>query len=147
MADTSPHPPSVERDNGAEDRSVSELVKALSEQSSRLARQEVELAKAELAAKGRHLGLGAGAFGAAGLVGVLALGALTATLILALAEAVEPWIAAGIVALGYAAIAGVLALAGKRQVDEGSPPVPERTIDSSQQDLETIKERAKEGRA
>ena len=64
-----------------------------------------------------------------------------------MAEAVEPWIAAGIVALGYAAIAGVLALAGKRQVDEGSPPVPERTIDSSQQDLETIKERAKEGRA
>lgn len=139
-------PAPIESGNGAEDRSVSELVTELSEQSSRLARQEVELAKAELTAKGKHLGIGAGAFGAAGLVAALALGALTATLILALAEEVEPWLAAAIVTVGYAAIASVLALTGKRQVGEGTPPAPEEAMQSSQRDIETVKARAKEGR-
>lgn len=145
MAGTGSQAP-IESGNGAEDRSVSELVTELSEQSSRLARQEVELAKAELTAKGKHLRIGAGAFGAAGLVAALALGALTATLILALAEAVEPWLAAAIVTVGYAAIATVLALTGKRQVGEGTPPAPEEAMQSSQRDIETVKARAKEGR-
>jgi Putative Actinobacterial Holin-X, holin superfamily III len=40
--------------------SVAELVQQLSEQTSRLARHEVELAKAELAIKGKRTGFGAG---------------------------------------------------------------------------------------
>ena len=73
------------------------MVKRLGDQTSELARQEVELAKAELAEKGRALGIGAGAFGAAGEVGLFAFGALTATVILALAEAMDAWLAALIV--------------------------------------------------
>ena len=38
--------------------SIAELVKQLSEQTTRLARQEVELAKAELAVKGKRAGIG-----------------------------------------------------------------------------------------
>ena len=134
--------------NGSSDeQSLGELVRQLSDQSSRLARMEVELAKAELAQKGRQLGIGAGAFGVAGLLALFAFGALTATLILALAEAIEPWLAALIVAAVYATAAGVLALVGKRRVEEGTPPTPERAISSSKQDVEAAKRSAKEARA
>jgi len=69
-----------ERDGGTavHEQSVSELVKQLSEQTSALARKEVELAKAELALKGQRAGIGAGMFGGAGLLGLFALGSLTA---------------------------------------------------------------------
>jgi hypothetical protein len=134
--------------NGSKDeQSLGQLVRQLSDQSSRLARMEVELAKAELAQKGKQLGIGAGAFGGAGLLGLFAFGALTAALILALAEAMDPWLAAAIVAVVYAAIAGVLALVGKRRVEEGTPPTPERAISSSKEDVEAVKRGAKEARA
>jgi hypothetical protein len=137
-------PPNGDR---LDETSVSELVKRLSEQTSKLARQEVELAKAELTEKGKALGVGAGAFGAAGLLGLFAFGALTATLILALAEAMDGWLAALIVTVVYAAIAGALALFGKREVEEGTPPLPEQAIESAQADVERVKRGAREGRA
>ena len=62
----------TERGTGAaSEASLAELIKQLSEQSSRLARQEVELAKAELAVKGKRAGIGAGMFGGAGCLRVL----------------------------------------------------------------------------
>jgi putative superfamily III holin-X len=135
----------TERDS--DERSLSELVQQLSEQTTTLARKEVELAKAEMAIKAKRIGVGAGAFGAAGLVGLFALGALTATLILALATAISGWLAALIVTALYGGVAGVLALVGRRRVEAGSPPLPERAIESSKQDVETAKQRAKEARA
>jgi membrane protein len=130
-----------------DEASLSELMRQLSDQTSRLARQEVELAKAELTDKGRTLGIGLGEFGAAGLIAVLALGALTATLILALSEAVSDWLAALIVTVVYLAVAGVLALAGKRKAEEATPPAPERAQASVRQDVTAIKQGAKAGRA
>jgi MFS family permease len=130
-----------------DDQSISDLVKELSEQTQTLARKEVELAKAEVAQKGKRLGIGAGAFGAAGGLAFFAFGALTATLILALATAMDGWLAALIVAVVYATVAGVLAMTGKKQVEAGSPPVPERAIESTKQDIETAKTSAKEARS
>jgi hypothetical protein len=130
-----------------DDRSISELVKDLSHQSSELARKEVELAKAEMSLKAKRLGIGAGAFGAAGLVGLLALGALTATLILALSTAMDAWLAALIITVAYAALAGALALVGRSRVQAGTPPVPERAIESSKQDVDYAKRSAKEARS
>jgi hypothetical protein len=129
-----------------EDATIAELVKRLSEQMSRLAREEVELAKAELTAKGKRAGLGAGMFGGAGLFGLYALGALTAAIILALATAVAGWLAALIVAVVYAAIAGALALTGKSKVEEATPPVPEQATESVKADVRWAKFRAQEGR-
>jgi Putative Actinobacterial Holin-X, holin superfamily III len=129
-----------------DEQSISELVKQLTEQTQTLARKEVELAKAELTQKGKRLGVGAGAFGAAGILGLFAFGALTATLILLLATAIEAWLGALIVTVVYALIAAALALTGKKQVEEGTPPVPERAIESSKQDVETAKSRMKEAR-
>jgi Putative Actinobacterial Holin-X, holin superfamily III len=130
-----------------DDRSMAELVRQLSEQSSELARKEVELAKAEMEIKARRLGMGAGAFGGAGILGLFAFGALTAAAILALATAMDAWLAALVVGVVYAAIAGVMALVGRRKVQEGSPPIPERAADSVKEDVETAKRSAKEGRS
>jgi lipopolysaccharide export LptBFGC system permease protein LptF len=139
----------IERDpSGSRDQqSLAELTKQLSEQTTALARKEVELAKAEMALKAKRLGIGVGAFGAAGLVGLFALGALTATLILALASAVDAWLAALIVAGVYAAIAGMLAIVGRSRVEAGTPPVPEHAINSTKQDVEHAKRSAKEARS
>jgi MFS family permease len=126
--------------------SIAELVKQLSEQTSRLAHQEVELAKAELAVKGKRAGQGAGMFGGAGLFGLYALGALTAAAILALATAVAGWLAALIVAAVYGAIAGVLALTGKKKVTAATPPVPEQATESVKEDVRWAKSRAQAGR-
>ncbi len=138
--------PPGDRNEQLEDRSLSDLMKQLSEQSATLARKEVELAKAEMSVKGKRIGIGAGAFGGAGLVGLFALAALTAAAILGLATAVSPWLAALIVAGAYAAVAGVLALVGKKRIDAGTPPVPEKAIDSTKQDIEEAKQSATEGR-
>ena len=134
------------RERDEEERSIGELVQRLSDQTSALARKEVELAKAELEIKGKRLGIGAGAFGGAGVVALYAGGALTATLILALATFLEGWLAALIVTVVYAAFPVVLALTGKKQVEAGTPPVPERAIDSTKQDIEAAKRGVKEGR-
>jgi uncharacterized membrane protein YqjE len=130
-----------------DDRSLAELTKQLSEQTSRLARTEVELAKTEVSLKAKRLGVGAGAFGGAALIGVFALGTLTAAVILALATFMEAWVAALIVTAVYAAIAGVLALIGRSKVDEGMPPVPERAVESTKADIEETKRSVKEARA
>jgi hypothetical protein len=126
--------------------STGELFKQLSEQTTALVRKEIELAKAELAVKGKRAGMGAGMFGGAAGLGLYALGALTACLILALATAVAPWLAALIVAAVYSAIAAVLALRGKANVAQAAPPVPEQATESVKEDVQWAKTRAQAGR-
>ena len=132
--------------NSGDDRSASELLRDLSQQTGDLVRQEMELAKAELRVKGKAAGLGAGMFGAAGIAGLYALGALTAAAILALAIVLDAWLAALIVGLAYGAVAGILALTGKRKVEQATPPVPEQAIESSKEDVDWTKQRAQAGR-
>jgi|SRR5947209_17513710 len=128
------------------DRSVPELMRELSDQTVTLVRQELDLAKAEVATKGKRAGLGAGMFGGASLFGLYALGALTACAILALATGMDGWLAALIVAAVYGAIAGVLALMGAKNVKRGVPPTPDQTIESMREDVDWTKLRAQEGR-
>jgi uncharacterized membrane protein YqjE len=129
-------------DQQLQDRSVSELVQELSRQTQTLVRQELALAQVELKEKGKRAGIGAGLFGGSGLFALYGLGALVATAILALATAVDPWLAALIVAVVLFAIAGVLALTGKKQVDEATPPAPEQAIAEGQQTVDELKARA-----
>jgi uncharacterized membrane protein YqjE len=129
------------------DRSVGELVHLLTAQVSTLARKEVELAKAELSQKGKVIGMGGGMIGAAGLVAVLGLGALTAAANLALSQLIdEGWAAALIVGAAYLAAAGVLALVGRRRIQEAAPFVPEQASESVKEDVEWIKTRARSAR-
>jgi hypothetical protein len=136
----------IEAREALDERSLAELTRRLTEQTSALAQKEVELAKAELALKGKRIGIGVGAFGAAGLVALYAVGALVATAILALAIVLDAWLAALIVGLGLGAAAGILALTGKKKVEEGTPPAPEQAIESTKADVKYTRQRAKEGR-
>jgi len=121
------------------DRPVGELLKQLSEETTTLVKQELELAKAEMAEKGKQAGTGAGLFGGAGVTGLLALIALTLTLIYLLGTAMEDWIAALIVTALWGAVAGVLALTGKKKLQEAGPPVPEQTVETVKEDVEWAK--------
>jgi uncharacterized membrane protein YqjE len=128
------------------ERPTSELLKQLSEQTTTLVRQEIELAKLELQEKGKKAGAGAGMFGGAGVLGLYAVGALTATIILALATFLPGWVAALIVTVVYGAIAGILALRGKSQVKEATPPMPEQAVETTKEDVRWVKTRAKSAR-
>jgi Putative Actinobacterial Holin-X, holin superfamily III len=126
-----------------DDRPLGELVQDLSRQTSTLIRQEMRLAQAELAEKGRHAGKGAGMFGGAGLVALYGVGALVAAAILGLATVIEPWIAAAAIGAGLLLVAGILALTGKKELDEAGPPKPEQAIESVQRDVDTVKAKAR----
>jgi hypothetical protein len=132
--------------NGLRDRPASELFRQLSDQTTTLVRQEIELAKLELRDKARTAGKGAGMFGGAGLFGVYAFGALTACVILALATFLPGWLAALIVALAYGAVAGVLAIRGKAQVKKAGPLVPEQAVDTTKEDVRWVKTQAQSAR-
>jgi uncharacterized membrane protein YqjE len=123
------------------ERGMGELVKDLSGQMSTLVRQEVELAKVELAEKGKKAGIGAGMFGAAGAAAILMLGSLTALLILALATAIPAWAGALVVTLLWGAVAGALALIGRNKMREMGKPVPEKTVESVKEDVQWLKNR------
>jgi hypothetical protein len=121
------------------DRSLGELLKQLSEQTTRLVHQELELAKAELTQKGKQAGAGAGLFGGAGAIGLAALGALTACFILALNAVMPAWLAALIVAVVYGIIAFVLVKQGQAKLKAAGPPVPTQTIETVKEDVEWAK--------
>jgi uncharacterized membrane protein YqjE len=121
------------------DRSLGELLKQLSEQTTQLVHQELELAKAELTQKGKQAGKGAGLFGGAGALGLAGLGALTACFILALNAVMPAWLAAMIVAVVYGIIAYVLVKQGQAKMKAAGPPVPEQTIETVKEDVEWAK--------
>ncbi len=135
---------SPEPERGAEDeRSVGELLRELSAETSTLVRQEVQLAKVELAEKGKQAGKGAGLLGGAAVMGLALLGAFTAFLIAVIALAVPVWLSALIVTVLYGVIAGVLALAGKKALQQAGPAKPEQTIDTLKEDAQWAKTQAK----
>ncbi|QTE29677.1 phage holin family protein [Pengzhenrongella sicca] len=120
--------------------SIGELFSRLSEQSSQLVRAEIELAKAELAQKAKASAIGIGLFVAAGLLAFFAFAVLIATAILGLAEAVPAWLAALIIGVALLVVTAILALVGKKSLDRGLPPTPERTTENVKQDVTAIKE-------
>jgi uncharacterized membrane protein YqjE len=128
------------------DRPIGELLKQLSQETTTLVRQELELAKAEMAEKGKRAGLGAGMFGGAGASALLGLGALSAAAIAALDTGMALWLAALIVAVIWLAVAGLLAMTGKSRVQQATPPVPEQTQRSVKEDVEWAKTRARSAR-
>lgn len=130
-------------DAGLRERPIGELIRRLGEELSLLIRQELALAKAEIIEKSKIAGAGAGMLSGAVVVGLLALGAFTAFLILALATQMHAWLAALIVTVVYGAIAGVLAMTGKQKIQEATPLVPEQTVDTVKEDVRWAKTRIK----
>jgi uncharacterized membrane protein YqjE len=122
----------------ARDRGLGELVKDLAGQTSTLVRQEIKLAQAEVTQKGKLAGKGAGMLAGAAVAALLGLGALTALLIVALDGALALWLAALIVTVLWLAIAGVLAMSGKKALQSATPPVPQ-TVETVKEDIQWAK--------
>ena len=135
------------RTSSVADQSTAELVQRASEQVSRLVRDEIALAKAELAEKGKHAGIGAGLFGGGGVLALYGVGALVATLIVVFDLFLPLWLAALIITVVLFAVAGVLALLGKKQVTKAVPPEPKAAIESVKADVDEVKQAVKERNA
>lgn len=131
--------------NELRSHSTGDLVKQLSEQTTTLVRKEIDLAKAELSEKGKVAGQGAGMFGGAAVVGLLALGVLTAMILALLDKAMDFWVAALIVTVLYGAIAAVLAMSGRDRVKQATPPA-EQTVETVKEDVQWAKSQAKSAR-
>jgi uncharacterized membrane protein YqjE len=134
---------SVPESGGSGDKSLAQLLKDLSQELTALVHEETELAKAEVRAKAKRLGSGAGLLGGAVVLALLALGALAACAIAALALALPVWLAALLVAVMLLAVAAVLGLMGKADVQRASPPVPQAAIESTKEDVEWLKTQVK----
>ena len=125
--------------SGGADQSTGELISRLSTDLTTLVRDELRLASAEMTGKAKRAGVGAGMFGAAGLLALYGVGALLAAIIAALALVMDVWIAALIVAVVLFVAAGIPALLGKNKVNEAGGPVPQRTVDSVKADVDAVK--------
>ncbi|WP_225823782.1 phage holin family protein [Streptomyces naphthomycinicus] len=121
---------------------MGELVQRASQQLTELVRGELRLAQAEMKQKGKRYGKGGGLFGGAGVVGFLMAQALVATVIAALAVALPVWAAGLIVTAVLGVIAAVMAISGKKQVDQAAPPTPQQTVENVKADVAEIKESA-----
>jgi len=140
-------PESNGRDTGGmRERPIGEVAQDLTKDLSILFRQEVELAKAEMAQKGRAAAPGLGMIGGAGVVGLMAAGAMTAFAVLILAMFLPDWLAALIVGAVLAGAAYFLAMSGKERVEHAGAPVPEQTIETVKEDVEWAKTRARSAR-
>jgi uncharacterized membrane protein YqjE len=129
------------------DQSTSELVQRASEQITRLVRDEISLAKAELAEKGKHAGIGVGLFGGGGVLALYGVGALIATLIIVFDLFLPLWLAALIVTVLLFVVAGILALLGKKQVTKATPPEPAEAVASVKADVDEVKHAVQAGRS
>ena len=121
------------------EESVGQLMATLTDQMSRLVRDEMRLAQLELTSKAKRAGIGAGLFGGAGAIAFYGMGALIAAAIAGLALAVHLWLAALIVGVVLLAVAGMAALLGKREVSQAVPPVPQEALESVKHDVHAIK--------
>ena len=143
---TAPHTPSPAGATSAtgtqtpENASTGQLIGQLTEQISRLVRDEARLAQAEVTQKAKRLGVGAGLFGGAGLFAFFGLATLIATAVMALALVMPGWLAGLIVAVVLFAVAGVLAVVGKKDVAQASPPVPTQAIAGVQADIAAVRQ-------
>ena len=122
-----------------EGQTLGALVHQLTQQIPELIRSEIRLAQAEVAQKGKRAGVGIGMFSVAGLLGFFALASLVTTAILGLANVVDAWLAALIVALVLLAGTAVAGVVGKNKVAEATPAAPERAIQGIKEDIATVK--------
>jgi F0F1-type ATP synthase assembly protein I len=121
------------------ERSLSELVSAMTEDVSTLLRKEVELAKEEMrveAAKARKAGIG---FGGAAASGLYAGVALVLALGFGLDELLPQWLAFLLVAVVLGIVAAVLAKKGQRELQQ-LHPAPEQTIETMKENAEWLSE-------
>jgi hypothetical protein len=126
-----------ESERRAASESLGDLFGEVSRDLSTLMRQELELAKAELTQSATRAGKGVGMFGGAAIAAIMTLVFLSVTLWWALGYLVGNAWSALIVAVIWAIIAVILAMTGKKEIDQirGMP----KTVDSVKKIPEALK--------
>lgn len=119
--------------------STAQLLGQLQEQTTRLVRDELRLARREFQESARHAGIGAGLISAAGLLAVLGLMTAIAAAVAAISLALPVWAAAIIVAAALFVGAAVAAMVSRSHAKQVPPPAAE-SVDSVKQDLDELKE-------
>ena len=122
-----------------DDPTVGALVHDLTQQVPQLIRSELRLAQVEMTEKGKRAGLGIGMFSAAGLLAFFGLACVITTAILGLAHALPDWLSALIVGVVLFVVAGIVALVGKKEVGQATPPAPEQAIEGVKEDIAVVK--------
>lgn len=135
---------SPQRPPERDERPLGELLSEVTTQLQTLLRKEVELAKTEIKQQLTEAAKGAAAFAVAGVVALLAAIALVFAAAWGLAEVMPEGFAFLIVAIVLLAVAGVLASQGRKKMAEVSP-VPERTMETVKEDVQTAKEAIQRG--
>jgi hypothetical protein len=130
--------PQHERSAVEEPGSFGEIIGDISDGLSRLFRQEVELAKAELRAEASKAGKAAGLFGGAGLAAWLTAIMLSFALTFGLGNVMDLGWAALIVAVLWAVIAAVLFVAARGKAKDVSP-MPRQTVETLKEDARWLK--------
>jgi hypothetical protein len=126
------------RSDEVSETSVGELIGNISDDLSRLFRQEVELAKAELKQEASKAGKAAGMLGGAGFAGYLAVVLLSFALVFGLANVMDAGWAALIVAVLWAIVGAVLYAGGRKKLKDVDP-MPRRTVDTIKEDAQWLK--------
>lgn len=143
------HDVDTKLNHGEADRasaSTAELVNRAAQQVSTLVRDELALAKAEMAAKARRVGLGGGLLGGAGLFALYGLALLLTLAVVLLALVWPVWLAVLVVMLLVFAAAATAALLGRRQLRQAAPAVPTESAARLADDVATVKSAVREGR-
>ncbi|GAA1630993.1 hypothetical protein GCM10009744_18930 [Kribbella alba] len=131
-------PPGSSPDRLSMDESLGEIVSHLTTDLGTLTRQELALAKAELRAEAKKAGKGAGMLGGAAFAGWMVALFLSLTVMWALDEAMDLIWAALIVAVIWAIVAAVLAMVGRKELQQVSPK-PDQTVESLKEDAKWLK--------
>lgn len=126
----------------AEERTLAQLAIDLRDDVSKLARQELELAKAEFLEKARNALRGAVYIVGAAVIAAFSVVALTAALIVGLAQIMPAWIAATGVMFLYLLAAMMLVAAAKRRLRRIGTPLPTLTVHRIKEDLTWLRRRA-----
>lgn len=122
-----------------QERSLGELFSELSQETSTLIRQEVQLAKAEITRKATKAGKEVAFMAAGGFVAYAGFLALVAAAIFGVAEFLPLWLSALLVGVIVAGVGYLLLQKGMNGLKEINP-APRRTIETLQEDKEWLKQ-------
>ena len=122
-----------------EDRSIGELFSELSQKTTTLVRQEIELAKVEMSQKASRVGKNVGFLLIGGVVAYTGLLAVVAAGIILLGEVIAYWLSAAIIGVVIAAVGAVLVVKGANTLRQ-EEPTPRETVETLQEDKEWLKD-------
>jgi putative superfamily III holin-X len=120
-------------------RPLPELTRDLVTQLKRLIAGELALFKAEMSAKAKAAGIGAGLLVGALVFLFFALCALVTTAVLGFALILPAWLAALVVGVILLVLAGIAALIGRSSLKKGVPPVPDDLKQELSDDVRALK--------